>query len=315
MPTYECILCNYSTKIKTHYKKHLQTEKHKLKSIKELSFKTIKMSQNEPKMSQSAKNMSQNEPKMSQNEPKMSQEKNLVFSPPVKKKEFKCEHCGKEFTTKPNLRRHQLHRCKKLLNPQPIEQENERMKYDLQEKKFLYEQIEKLLEENGKIINNTYNQNNIHQTNNIVIKNYGDEDLSHLTQSVLDNLISSPADMIRNLTTMIHFNKDKPENMNMYIPSRKQKHIKVYRNNKWTYESKALRIPDLIDRNYLILDSHFEDNGGSNRIPDTNNLHYKNYQKLLDQKNTKILKQEQEACEYAILNNSDIVMDQHKLKY
>ena len=162
MPTYECILCSYSTKIKTHYKKHLQTEKHKLKSIKELSFKTIKMSQNEPKC---AKNMSQNEPKMSQNEPKMSQEKNLVFSPPIKKKEFKCEHCGKEFTTKPNLRRHQLHRCKKLLNPKPIEQENERLKYDLQEKKFLYEQIKKLLEENGKIINNTYNQNNIHQTN------------------------------------------------------------------------------------------------------------------------------------------------------
>ena len=37
MPTYECLLCNYSTKIKTHYKKHLQTEKHKLKSIKEIA--------------------------------------------------------------------------------------------------------------------------------------------------------------------------------------------------------------------------------------------------------------------------------------
>ena len=188
----------------------------------------------------------------------------------------------------------------------------------------LYKQIERLLEENGKIMknakvtNNTINNNNytqINQTNNIVLNNYGDEDLSHLTQAVMDKLISSPADMISNLTKLIHFNSNKPENMNMYIPSRKQKHIKIFKENKWTYEAKADRIPDLIDRNYLLLDTHYEEGGGNLRINGQNKKNYKKYQELLDNKDPKIMKKEEETCEYEILNNSDVVIDLHKLNH
>ena len=122
-----------------------------------------------------------------------------------------------------------------------------------------------VIEENGKAINNinshntinNNNTNNIQQNNNIVINNYGDEDLSHITTSVLDRLIKMPGDMINNLTKMIHFNQNKPENMNMYIPSRKQKYIKVFKQNQWMLEKKNERIPDLIDRNYNIIDSYY----------------------------------------------------------
>ena len=46
--------------------------------------------------------------------------------------------------------------------------------------------------------------NTINQT--IVLNNYGNEDLSHITNSMLDKLIKAPCEMINNLTKLIHFN-------------------------------------------------------------------------------------------------------------
>ena len=292
MTSYSCTLCNYHTKIKTHYNKHLDTNKHKKKILEQNTCKVIIQEKK-----------SRNEPKKSQNELKINN-----------KEKFTCSYCNKKFITKANMRRHELHRCKN----RKLDIENKKYKEALLNNEMLYKKIETLLEENGKVINNynhTVNHTNIHQTNNIVVNNYGDEDLSHLTQSVMDKLISSPADMINNLTKLIHFNKDKPENMNMYIPNKKQKHIKIFKGNRWTYESKEMHIPDLIDRNYLLLDSHFEDCGGNSRLTQLDNKNYKNYQKLLDDKDFKVVKQETEKCEYEILNNSKDVIDQHNLEY
>ena len=51
----------------------------------------------------------------------------------------------------------------------------------------------------------------------------------------MDKLISAPGDMIKNLTKLIHFNKNKPENMN-HILSKKQKHMKKFKDNEWVLE-------------------------------------------------------------------------------
>ena len=149
----------------------------------------------------------------------------------------------------------------------------------------------------------------------------GDENsLIPLTKSaypfiLLDNLISGPVTMISKLTELIHFNKNKPENMNMYIPSRKQKFIKVFKKNQWMLEKKHERIPDLVDRNYNILDSYYEDCGGSDKLNKKLNQNYKNYQKLIDEKNEKAIKQEYDLCELEILNSSDMVMNQHNIPH
>ena len=169
--------------------------------------------------------------------------------------------CGGVYS-KSNISHHRK-RCKACPRIQQLmnELENER-----KEKDDLKNQLLKALQNQGQTINNINNPvitNNIQQNNNIIINNYGDEDLSHITNSVLESLLSAPGDMINNLTKMIHFNKDKPENMNMYIPSRKQKYIKVYKKNQWMLEKKNERIPDLVDRNYNIIDSFYEDCGCS----------------------------------------------------
>ena len=293
---FTCEMCKYTTSVKCNYNKHLTTKKH-LRNVELIKTNKVCLDK-----------MSTNEHKMSTNEHKDIKET---------KPQFICEYCDRKFTTKPIMRRHQLHYCKGYAKELCAE---DNLRKELKEKKLLYEKIEKLLEENGRVINsnNTINNNltnNIHQTNNIVINNYGDEDVSHITQNVLEKLMAKPADMINNLTKMIHFNKNKPENMNMYIPSRKQKFIKVFKKNKWVLEKKNETIPDLVDRNYTLIDSYYEDCGGSDKLNKETNKNYKNYQKLIDNKNEKVIRQEYDSCELAILNNSEMVMDQHHIPH
>ena len=293
---FTCKMCNYTTNVKCNYNKHLTTKKH-LRNV-ELNKVNVII---EPQMSI-------NEHKMSTNEHKYIKDVKSLYI---------CQYCDRKFTTKPIMRRHQLHYCKGYQKDLYTE---DNLRKELKEKKLLYEKIEKLLEENGRVINsnNTINNNltnNIHQTNNIVINNYGDEDVSHITQNVLEKLMAKPADMINNLTKMIHFNKNKPENMNMYIPSRKQKFIEVFKKNKWVLEKKNETIPDLVDRNYTLIDSYYEDCGGSDKLNKETNKNYKNYQKLIDNKNEKVIRQEYDSCELAILNNSEMVMDQHNIAH
>ena len=79
-------------------------------------------------------------------------------------------------------------------------------------------------------------------------------------------------------------------------------------------EKKNERITDLVDRNYNIIDTYYEDCGGSEQLNKQKNKNYKNYQKLIDEKNDKIIKLEYDACELEILNNSDLVMDKHNIQ-
>ena len=67
------------------------------------------------------------------------------------------------------------------------------------------------------------------------------------------------------------------------------------------------------DKHYNIIDSYYEDCGGSDKLNKETNKNYKNYQKLIDNKNEKVIKQEYDSCELAILNNSEMVMDQHHI--
>ena len=78
-------------------------------------------------------------------------------------------------------------------------------------------------------------------------------------------------------------------------------------------EKKHARIPDLVDRNYNIIDTYYEEHGGGENFDKTKKKYYEQYQKLLDTKNEKIIKLEYDACELEILNNSEKVMNQHNL--
>jgi len=167
MSSYKCDICNFTSDLKSNWKRHLTTKKH-INKEKDLGLTKIigaKMSQNEPKMSQ-----------MSQNEPKMSQQ--------ISKEQFFCDYCDKPFSSKANKRKHELHRCDKS----NVLENTNYIKMLEADKKKLFKQVESLIKKAGNTTVNTLNTNNTTNTtnttntsNSITLNGYGKEDLSHIT--------------------------------------------------------------------------------------------------------------------------------------
>ncbi len=291
MVSYDCIICNYSTNIKSHLNRHVKTKKHRLNE--EYSVKNTK----------EIEEWSQNEPQMSQNEPQMSHKKLKMYP---------CDYCEETFTTMANKRRHELHRCKDNSNVSKFiiikhetqikklerEKENQIKKHEKameKQKKELMKQIEILLTKVGNTtINNT-------QTNNIQLNNYGSEDLSHISYSDKTQMLKIPYIMIQRMIEKIHFNDLKPENQNLMIVNKKDKYIKIYENGKWIYKDKKTTMEDLIDGKYFILDEHFNEIT-SDELSKIQKNRYEGFQKKYDNKDNGLHKELLEKTELTLLN-------------
>ena len=101
MVCYKCDTCMFSSKIKTHYNRHLKTNKHLTNT--DTSLIPMVMNTNEHK-----KNT--NEHKMNTNEHKKNTDEHDIEN------KYYCEFCLELFNTKPSKRRHQLHYCKDNTN-------------------------------------------------------------------------------------------------------------------------------------------------------------------------------------------------------
>ena len=268
MPTYECQLCAFSSQILSHYKRHCNTAKH----IKNLTIYGINddecmfCSKNEPKMSQNKKKMSQNEPKMSQNEPKCH---GLVIKVKntIQLDDNRCKYCNKSYSSKATKRRHEMHRCKFRNEMQlaVLEEENDHKDLIIMKQK---EKINELIQLSGvggekKFVNmnSSTMSNSMNTTNNIIINNYGSEDLSHLTSPQMVQLLKAPHSMVGNLFKKIYFNNEKPENRTIKMTNKKEALVQIRQNNAWQLEQFGEIVPDLCTNLYQMLVDFFFDNG------------------------------------------------------
>jgi hypothetical protein len=184
-----------------------------------------------------------------------------------------CLFCNKTFLNKTNMSRHIDKSCvkkKELLKEQNIildeknklieeknklieqqhkilEQEKERKRDE--ENKELKAMIEKLLERQPiqpiQQIQNITNNNNINQTNNVImINNFGNENLSHITLQDYKKYFSTYFKGFLNFIEKVHFDDNMPENHNICITNMKSKDIKVYEGDKWIAKPKT----DVIDK-------------------------------------------------------------------
>lgn len=264
MVLYICEICNFSSKIKTHYNTHLNTIKH------------IKKHNGEDMVS-------------------------YVKPQKTIKSDITCCNCSKSFSTKSHLARHKNNYCKGKKEGEILEKEIENLKtlfneqrkeYD-KERKLLYKQINKLIDKVG-------NTTNI-QSNTINLNNYGNEDLSHLTDSYKTKLLKIPFGAIPKMIAEVHFNDKKPENKNILLTNKKENKIKVFSGNKWIYKDKDETINDLMDGKYFILDGYYE-----SKIDDDNftcDTKYKKFRKFYDEKDKDLVEQLKKDCELVLLNN------------
>jgi len=281
MVLYDCKCCNFGSSIKTHYNRHLKTKKHikNNKAYEEGKMETIL------KTSTSTKKTSKN----IQKHPVTSNEK----------PKFYCDHCDESFTLYTNKRRHELHRCKSNLNNIITEKNNTITKIEKiheNEKKQLYKQIELLLDKVGNTTTNITNN-----TQNIQLNNYGNEDLSHISDTFKGQLISMPYGMIPKLIEAVHFNDSMPGNKNIALTNKNDNKVKIFNGTKWIYKNKEETLNDLVDGKYFILDTYFEYN--SNMLNKTNKTNYKKFRNYFDEKDKKLIEKLKNECELILLNN------------
>ena len=273
MVLYECKSCNFKTKLKTDYARHLKTKKHGRNTCTEIIKieETALMTQNDPKMTQ-------NDPKMTPNDPKMTQESS----------KFNCDYCDKVFSTKAHKRRHELHRCK---YNKELTNKDAKIKILEKEKKELYKKIDELIKKVG--------DTNIQ--NNIIINSYGNEDLSHITDKIKDELLKIPYGAIPKLIETIHFNDNMPQNKNIKFPNKKENVLSVYEGDKWVYKDKNETINDLIDSKYNVLDNHYDETEGniSNYIQQS----YSCFKKVYEEGDEEFVKNLKKECDIVLLNN------------
>ena len=234
MPTYNCKCCNFTTLLKSNFTSHLKTNKHVVNSKSKVSPGKSKVSPGKSKVSPN------------------NDDANGVIN-----ENYLCKYCGQQYKHKQSVTKHIKYSCIKnktedltelvrLLNNQ-LENQNNQLQTQAK-------QIEKLM---GKLeINSSFNNNTI---NNITLLNYKDTDVSHLTDDDYKKCIKKVCFCVMGLIEKVHFNPEKPENMNIYISNIKDKYMMIYQNNKWNLTNKN-EIDRLYDDKELMIDQWIEEN-------------------------------------------------------
>lgn len=281
MPLYNCECCNFSSKLKTNYTRHLSTKKH-LRNINKFDQNQKKgiigSYEFPPKPSEIPSKTLQNPPKTSE----------------IAEKKYPCQYCNKIFSRLDNLQRHIKERCKESQNSMTYKELFLETKEQLkQEKEELKTQIKMLL---SKVGNTTINN-----TNNIQLNSYGNENLSHITDSLKDELIKIPYGMIPKMIEQVHFNPNYPENKNIVLTNKNDNKIKVFSGSKWIYKNKNDTIDDLVDGKYFILDTHYEN--VCDKITSRNKTIYEQFRTFFDEKDKELHDKMKKECELVLLNN------------
>jgi hypothetical protein len=291
MTLYFCEYCNLSTKIKTHYVRHLKTKKH-IKNegcLYNNSKKKYILAENEHKMNT-------NRPKMNTNEHKFADFKT------INSKKNECNYCSKTFNTIASKRRHELHFCKKADKTTILFNELKQQKDQYEkEKQELKKHIELLLNKVGNTTNNTT------INNTILLNNYGQEDISHISDSIKTQLLKIPYGMIPKMIEYIHFNNNKPENKNIMLTNSRDNKLKIFKDNKWVYKDKNETINNMIDTKYGMLDSHFdtyqEKQHSNIELSEHQHQNYKKFRELIDTSDKSLIENIKKDCEIILLNN------------
>ena len=267
MVKYVCNICNYSTNIKTHYNRHLETKKHKNNEIE-------RTKKDPPRSSQTLRDP-----------PRSSQ--TLRDPPGIKNTDIECEFCKVAVNSK-NINRHYRNSCLKI----PKNFKNALIEKYYKDKRNKNKQLALIInheddcesnkldihnnyklsngDKNGNsnmssnnIINNTTNNNsnntinNFQQNNNITVKinPLGKEDISFLTDKDKLEILMKRYMGVPELIKRVH---DNPSNHNFYMPNVNKKILAYLNNeNKLEYDNYDEVCDQIIEDNIQRFDDFF----------------------------------------------------------
>ena len=187
----------------------------------------------------------------------------------------KCNYCNKTFSRSDSLNRHITNYCK--IKKQQCDQKEtiyqtllKRLDIMETQNKELLNEVNKMKQENKNIVvnntnnntmNNTTNVAQLNQLNNINIKvvAFRKEDLSHITNEIYAKILNKGFKSVPNLVDCIHFNKNRPENHNVYISNMRDKHVLVYDGEDWKLKEKDEILQQLVDDKTEMLSEKFDE--------------------------------------------------------
>lgn len=290
MVTYTCDKCGYNTSDKGKLVRHLNRKNPCKPSDTNKVTESILTPLNSGKT-----------PDNSKNPPLNSGEINSQID---LNNELYCMYCGKKFKRRDNLTRHLKHRCSVLKSHMiQLDIDNKKNQEVMQNK---IDSLEKSLSTSNigtvnNTINNTINKpKTINTVNNIIINNYGNENLDYLTSEKINQLIEAPYTSIPKLIEQVHYHPKHPENHNMKITNKKDTYIKLLDGDTWKVDNRKRVIESLIDKGKLILDK-FRD---EELHTDFKNNCYDNFSHKLESSDKELIKQMICDLELLIINNS-----------
>lgn len=140
----------------------------------------------------------------------------------VKDCSVECSYCNKIFSNKYHRKTHEI-KCLQLYNNGKIKVLEEKI-----------EQLQLICSSNQpQIVNNNTTNNNNGTINNIIINSFGSEDTSYITNKQIIKALKMCKEFPLEMIKITHFNKDKPENHNIYKPNFKDKYVKYFNDNIW----------------------------------------------------------------------------------
>jgi hypothetical protein len=198
----------------------------------------------------------------------------------VEKATIICKYCDKKVQTKSSLNRH-FKICK--LKPITL---SDLPSIESSIKNKINEQLMTVNNNYSKVINNTVNntQNiqNIIVMDKINLREFGKEDLDHITDEVMNKVIKYPQTGILNLIREIHFNDTMPQNQNINILSKKEQFIEIFNGKEWKKQDKKTAIQNIITSKKDIMDDYVEEKTEKNLISNFIKDNYENFSEMLD---------------------------------
>ena len=175
---------------------------------------------------------------------------------------FKCEYCNNKYKHNYHLNRH-LKSCKKNKDNELKEElfelllESQKKQQEQYEKRIneLHNEISKMANSKEKTVNNYNTYNNTQNVQNIQVLAYNKTDISHLKDKDYKKVLKRGNFCVPNLVDAIHYNPNKPENHNIYIPNMKTGYILCWNGKTWDIRNREDIIDDIYDeKSNLLID-------------------------------------------------------------
>jgi uncharacterized coiled-coil protein SlyX len=177
-----------------------------------------------------------------------------------------CHYCNKTFTKYKSLEKHIDNTCKiKKLHDEKMESMMNEMIKRLETLEAENTECKKKIENMSKQLvaqhktNITGDQINIGKQININIVPFGKENTSYITNQIYSSIFMRSHCSVPEYIRAIHFDKNHPENHNVYISNIKDQYVLTFDGHDWNIMDRMEAIDKLYMNGSIVLETKFEE--------------------------------------------------------